>query len=154
MKQCINGHLVDDSSNFCPQCGAEVFGHSLFCPHCGQKCGANENFCIKCGTPLHSKNISTHNATSQFVNTKPKTTMYIVAAVCAVVLLGIGGFIGWKYLSKDHSLKKIAYSKVLSNVHISRSEDYSLKKIAEVLKKEELGWQMKKVMSIGVVISI
>lgn len=133
MKQCINGHLVDDSSNFCPQCGAEVFGHSLFCPHCGQKCGANENFCIKCGTPLHSKNISTHNATSQFVNTKPKTTMYIVAAVCAVVLLGIGGFIGWKYLSKDHSLKKIAYSKVLSNVHISRSEDYSLKKIAEVV---------------------
>lgn len=106
MKQCINGHLVDDSSNFCPQCGAEVFGHSLFCPHCGKKCGANEKFCSKCGTPLHCKNISTHNATSQFVNTKPKTTMYIVAAVCAVVLLGIGGFIGWKYLSKDHSLKK------------------------------------------------
>lgn len=133
MKQCINGHLVDDSSNFCPQCGAEVFGHSLFCPHCGKKCGANEKFCSKCGTPLHCKNISTHNATSQFVNTKPKTTMYIVAAVCAVVLLGIGGFIGWKYLSKDHSLKKIADSKVLSNVHISRSEDYSLKKIAEVV---------------------
>ena len=133
MKQCINGHLVDDSSNFCPQCGAEVFGFSLFCPHCGQKCRANEKFCSKCGTPLHSKNISTHNATSQFVNTKPKTTMYIVAAVCAVVLLGIGGFIGWKYLSKDHSFKKIADSKVLSNVHISRSEDYSLKKIAEVV---------------------
>lgn len=107
MKQCSNGHLVDDSSNFCPLCGAKVIGYSLFCPHCGQKCGANEKFCSKCGTPLYNRSVSTHNATSQFVNTKPKTTMYIVAAVCAVVLLGIGGFIGWKYLSKDHPLKKM-----------------------------------------------
>ena len=90
-------------------------GPQYKCPHCGQKCDANEKFCGKCGTPLFNESIPVGGVTPTVTQDTPPVyydeddgnhNMRILLAICAVVLLLIGGFLGWKYLYKGKFFKK------------------------------------------------
>lgn len=44
MRKCLNGHLVDEKSKYCSQCGAEVIDYLNYCAHCGHKRSGDEKY--------------------------------------------------------------------------------------------------------------
>lgn len=69
----------------------------------------------KCGTPLFNESIPVGGVTPTVTQDTPPVyydedndnhNMRILLAICAVVLLLIGGFLGWKYLYKGKFFKK------------------------------------------------
>ena len=95
MRKCLNGHLVDEKSKYCSQCGAEVIDYLNYCAHCGHKRSGDEKYCIKCGASLGntsnscdvqdlmlankkkiSKNKEIHESSPSFLPFEPQTKFF------------------------------------------------------------------------------
>jgi len=63
-KTCNNcGHSVDDSYNFCPNCGAqledEIKKDIIICSNCGSENSVYDSFCTECGAKLENSKADT-----------------------------------------------------------------------------------------------
>lgn len=114
MKQCPNGHSVDDNAKFCPQCGAEIVG-AVYCTKCGKELEGMVKFCPQCGTPIGGIPISSDNEIDSYDVNESPTNKYkkwgIIAAIAATVVL-LGG-VAWYFLvnQKDHFSKELTLVK-------------------------------------------
>lgn len=114
MRQCPNGHAVNDDVKYCPTCGAEIIGGNKFCTKCGSVRKGTEKYCSQCGTPFDivptNERIIFKEETD---NTFKKYLPYIIGAV---VLLGIiGVFASRSLYGSDNSKSVVADSMAVNN---------------------------------------
>ena len=106
MRQCPNGHAVNDDVKYCPTCGAEIIGGNKFCTKCGSVRKGTEKYCSQCGTPFDivptNERIIFKEETD---NTFKKYLPYILGVIIA--LFAIGYFAFTKGLGESHSQTEV-----------------------------------------------
>ena len=90
MKQCPNGHEVNDNVKYCPTCGAEIKSENKYCAKCGSERKGTEKFCSQCGTPFDSVSSNNHAVFNNEKNSSFKKYLPYILGV--LVLLGIIGY--------------------------------------------------------------
>ncbi len=122
MKQCPNGHEVNDDVKFCPICGAIIISGNKYCTKCGNERMGTEKFCSKCGTPFDGMPPSpqpipqptqSYDAIETSTDYK-KITIPIVIGVIVLTLIG-GGWWYYRYKNTSQSIENdsigtLAYS--------------------------------------------
>lgn len=91
MRKCLNGHLVDEKSKYCSQCGAEVIDYLNYCAHCGHKRSGDEKYCIKCGASLGNTSNSCDVQDLMLANKKKnfrKNTMLVLGVLIFLFVCG------------------------------------------------------------------
>ena len=142
MKNCPNGHEVNDNLNYCPKCGAEIIDNGAkFCAKCGNERKGKEKFCSKCGTPFEGvptpQPIPQPTPSYDATETSTDYRKIIIPIVIGLVILALigGGWFGYnKYTA--YTAAKQAREKLISDSIESVRQD-SLR-MAEHKEKEEL----------------
>ena len=88
-KYCKNcGARIDDSDQFCPDCG-KVIGNATHpirhCPNCGERITGEEHFCKSCGFKL----MEVANEKPGFLN-RHKNLIIVAAAIAVIAVVAVG----------------------------------------------------------------
>lgn len=128
MRQCPNGHAVNDDVKYCPTCGAEIIGGNKFCTKCGSVRKGTEKYCSQCGTPFDivptNERIIFKEETD---NTFKKYLPYILGVIIA--LFAIGYFAFTKGLGESHSQTEVVATVVTDGKNSSVIADYDDSKV-------------------------
>ena len=128
MRQCPNGHAVNDDVKYCPTCGAEIIGGNKFCTKCGSVRKGTEKYCSQCGTPFDivptNERIVFKEETN---NTFKKYLPYIIGVIIA--LFAIGYFAFTKGLGESHSQTEVVVSVATDGEKGSVIADYDDSKV-------------------------
>lgn len=128
MRQCPNGHAVNDDVKYCPTCGAEIIGRNKFCTKCGSVRKGTEKYCSQCGTPFDivptNERIIFKEETD---NTFKKYLPYILGVIIA--LFAIGYFAFTKGLGESHSQTEVVATVVTDGKNSSVIADYDDSKV-------------------------
>lgn len=126
MRKCLNGHLVDEKSKYCSQCGAEVIDYLNYCAHCGHKRSGDEKYCIKCCASLGNTSNSCDVQDLMLANKKKNFRKNTMLVLGVLIFLFVCGGLCWKcFLHQDLSLGSLAFW----------NKDYSLEKLANIVHK-------------------
>lgn len=105
MRQCPNGHEVNDNANFCPICGVEIIGESVeeirFCKNCGHERNEDEKFCPQCGSSYYGKEkLPINDNTNLTRNRNLSAKIWLLVLVLCLLLAG-GYFVYYQIENKQ-----------------------------------------------------
>lgn len=106
MRQCPNGHEVNDLVKYCPKCGAEIQEKTevRFCKKCGYERKGTEKFCAHCGYPFNGVVESSSKGLTDIDNIRKTSNNRLLLFFLIVPAILFGGY--WLYNHMEEEKKQ------------------------------------------------
>lgn len=103
MRQCPNGHEVNDLVKYCPKCGAEIQEKTevRFCKKCGYERKGSEKFCAHCGYPFNGVIESSSKGLTDIDNIRKTSNNRLLLFFLIVPAILFGGYWLYNYIEEE-----------------------------------------------------
>lgn len=114
MRECPNGHEVNDLVKFCPKCGAEIQEKTevRFCKNCGNERDGTEKFCPMCGTPYDDIKTTQPSQSLPHYYEESDTSSNNMRIIIAIIIVVFGIIVAYGWLHSNPSKSNNHYQEV------------------------------------------